>query len=192
MSGRIEIRRLHHRGIVIAGCLATISQLNRRSQHVAGFARQEMRCLLAEDDASVFGREPAQQGDFFFCAAQFIPGNPNAVRMAEHRLTVVLGKLFGREHELAVRSHGARHAVRFVEGVDVQCAVDLDGRSLSFAVKHQPAAEAAHGRFSAAVQHRLAPHGHGPERSRGLLVLFRLPGNFAVQVKLIELSAAGE
>jgi hypothetical protein len=107
--------------------------------------------------------------------------------MSQRRFAVVLLKLFGREHVLAIGHDVAGIAARFVEGIDHQCPLDLDRLALFIGIEHQPPAEAARGGESLR-QHGVFPHGDDFQRALQRAVLAFHPRNGLAQ---IEVRAAG-
>ena len=80
--------------------------------------------------------------------------------MADIRLAVVFGKLFGGEDELAIGLDVVWISSLLVKGVDHQGSVDLDRLLLFLVVEHQATAETAGGRAVGPIEHRIRPNGH--------------------------------
>lgn len=103
-------------------------------------------------------------------SAHLVPGQEEAVRVAQVRLAVVQRKLFGQK-DVFLFGHGVfRVGAAVVEDVDAQRAFHLDGLLLVFGVEHDPAAEAAHRRLARLVADRVSPHGHHPVGHGGLFL----------------------
>jgi hypothetical protein len=136
-------------------------------------------------------REPNQQADLALRSAGGVPRNPNAVRVAERRLAVVLLELFGSEDVFAVGPGVLRIAVGFVEGVHLERPLHLDRLGIVRGVKHQPPAEAASRTRAGRVQHGVGPHGRQLDRRFQLAVGAVAPRNVLAEVEIERLAADG-
>jgi hypothetical protein len=128
-------------------------------------AGQELLDLFADHGPAFERLEASDQADFSRLAANRIPGNPDAVRMPEFRLAVVLGELVGGEDVFAVGLGVGLRSPLFVEGVNRQRAGDLDRFLLVGFVEHQPGAKAAPGKLAGHGQHRVGPNRHDAHRA---------------------------
>jgi hypothetical protein len=122
--------------------------------------------LVAHDGAASFaGHEAANQADLDRRSVHVAPGQPEAVRVAELALAVVLLHLFGREDVLAAGDRVLRVAVGLIEGVHFERPGDLHRLFLVGPIKPNAAAKAADRRRAVLMQHGVLPDGdqlHGP------------------------------
>lgn len=116
---------------------------------------------LFADDGGPFGRiEPADEADVAPRPPGLVPGDPDAVRVAEFRLAVVLRELLGGEGVLSIGRAAVRIAIVLVESVHQQRAVDPQRLVLVRAEEHQSAAKAPSRRTIGMLEHDLTPNGH--------------------------------
>jgi len=148
----------------VSGRLRVLRQGHRRG------AAQGHPCLLADDRRAVGRLEPANQADVASGPTRFVPRNPDAVRVAELRLAVVLRKLLGRERVFSVRPGVAKISPLFVEGVDDQRAVDSHRGIAVGAVERQAAAEASSAAMIRMLCLGVGPNGHHLGRRLRLVV----------------------
>ena len=133
-------------------------------------AGQQLPHLLAHDGPALDRREATDQAHLFRFTAHFVPRHPEAIRVAQIALAVVLFKLFGREAVLTVGARVVWIGPRLVEGIDDERARHLHGLAAGAVVKHQPAAEAAHRGLAIGAAHRIGPKGddsQGPAKLAG-------------------------
>ena len=137
----------------VSGFRPTPAGPGRRPRRAAGLrprrgvqllrAGKQLQALLADHQRPFLGQEAGDQAHLAGRVRRRIPGKPDAIRVADVRLAVVQGELFGREHVFPRRPGIVLVAVCFIEGVDRQRSLDLDRLFGLFGVEHQPAAEAA-------------------------------------------------
>ncbi len=115
--------------------------------------------------------EHGEQGDLFLVAPDLIPRDPDIVRCAQIRFTVVSRKLFGGKDILACWSVVGRFGRRVVVRIDDQFAVD--GNHFAFGVVEvDSSAEAACRRLARMLVDRIGPHGDDPLRALVAGLLF--------------------
>lgn len=119
--------------------------LRRRSGLFRFRAGQDVPGLLADDYFAIGWNEAHDQAYLALRAAGLVPRNPNAVRVPEVRLAVVLGELLLGEHVLAVRFDLVVVASGLVESIDDKLAFHLDGFFTFGVVEHQPTAKTSPG-----------------------------------------------
>jgi len=151
-------------------------------------ARQQLPRLIADGNAAIRRGEAADQADFLRLAVDFVPGDVNAVGVAQLRLAVVFFEILGGKNVFPVRTWVGFVAVRFVEGVDRQSTFDLDRLDSPFLIEHQPSAKATFGHLSRFGSGCVGPKGHEFELTAALAGVFDPQGHQAVHE--IELRAA--
>lgn len=154
---RDRIGLLHVRGGLHAGWHRWLD-IPRHSRRCD--ARQDLGVDLRSDDVALFRLEACHEADLALQAADFVPGDPDAVGMPDLRLAVVFGQLFFGEDVLAIGGAARAVAVGVVEGEHHQLAFDLDRFVGTSLVKHDAAAKAAHGGLARSVQDRVGPNRH--------------------------------
>jgi len=150
---------------------------------IAPESRQGLMGGRAAEHLARLALEAGDQADLSLRAAHLVPGQPNAVGVAQLRLAVVTRPLLGWEDELLLGERPGGIVHRGVEGVDRQRAVHPDRLLVFVAVKHDPPAVAADARLARLAQHRVGPHVAHPRGDLGLRVLSR-PGEALREVPL--------
>jgi len=141
---------------------------------------------IANNDRTFRRLKPDEQADLAQWTARGIPRQPDAIRMTERRLAVVLLELLGREDVLPIRLRLFDVATGFVEGVDHEGPVHLDRLAPFGVVEHQPTAEAARRRLHSFAQDRVGPDGDDFHGGLRFAVFSRAPGNVLRQVELVD------
>jgi hypothetical protein len=146
---------------------------------------------MGDQFGSVGADKPRNQRDLAVRAADFLPGDPYAVRGPDARLAVMRRQLIGCDDVFTVRDFtagGVGIGVGVVPGVDDNRAIDFHRSLLAVPIKDDPASKAAHSRMIGPREHGVGPHGNQPRgRHRFLFVIERQTGEVHV-----ELLAAGE
>jgi len=173
LHGLRSLRRPGASGIGAAG-----SRLGRLG------SGQELLDLFADHGPAFERLEANDQADFSRLAADRIPGNPDAVGMAQLRLAVVLGELVGGEDVFAVGLGVGLGPVLFVEGVYRQRAGDLDRFFLVGFVEHQPGAETARRKLPRRGKHRVAPDRDDAHRTSEFARLAHQPRHAIAETEL--------
>jgi len=138
-------------------------------------AGQDVPGLLADDHFAVGRNKADDQAYLTLWAAGLVPRNPNAVRVSEVRLAVVLGELLLGEHVLAVWFDLVVVAAGLVESVNDKLPFHLDGFFSFRVVEHQPTAKPAPGFLVGWMQDGVGPDGHDFGGRAGLFLF--LPGH---------------
>lgn len=185
--GRIPRHVLRWVRWCLMGCRLNSSQLGASIHRLRWQnrcdARQNLRVDLRGADIVFLRLEPRDQADLAHRPPHFIPGNPDAVRMPDFRLAVVLGQLLFGKDVLAVGRAVRPVALGVVEREHGELAFDLDGLVRATFVEHHTTTEAAYARATGTIQDRVRPHG---DHAIGLarLVVAR-PWNCPAEVETI-------
>ena len=131
--------------------------------------------LLAHDRCDVLRFKADNQCDFLLHPAHFVPRNPHTVGMSDLRFAVMGRKLLRCDDVFSVGLGAIRIASDFVESVNDQDTLDLDGSLLLALVEHQPSPESTNGRRVGPGKHRVGPHGDHPVGLSGLVVAVERP-----------------
>lgn len=113
----------------------------------AFFAGQYVSRLVADDHRAGFGFEDRQQADLSALASGRVPGEPDAIGVADSRFAVMSGKLLRRIDVFPLGLPCAFRFDRVVESIDDELPGYGD-RFVVLVVKVNAAAEAAGGRFA--------------------------------------------
>ena len=154
-------------------------------RHNAG---QQLPGIVGRQHAAGATLEPQNQTDLLRRPSDFIPRQPEAVRVPQGRFAVVFGQLFGREDKFSSRNGVVNFRTGLVEGIHGDGPVDGDrlfGVSLE---EHHPPAETADADLSRLIQNRVGPHRGG---ASGDFRLWR-PIDQRQRVSHIEFGATGE
>lgn len=162
-SGRDRVRELSH--------LRRATRLPGRSTRdgvgLWRTTRQHVSRRFRDDGGLLRAVEARNQADLLLHAADFVPGQPQAVGGAQAPFAVVFLQLLGRKHVLAHR----HHVLVFLRPIEIR--VDRHGavhhdRLVAFRfVEHHAAREAARRTAPRRVEHGVGPHGDHPGRRLG-------------------------
>ena len=167
------------------GCTARFAErTGLRGRRRPRNARQEMLGLRSDNHRPLAGEETDDQADFLLRAADLVPGDPDAVRMAEVRLAVVPGELLGREDVFSIGLRVGGPAAFLIECIHDQRALDQDRFVDLLGVERQPAAKTPRRKAVGLVQDRVGPDRGHTRRHRGKLLGLPEPRNRLVQVQL--------
>lgn len=104
-------------------------------------------------------------------SAHIAPGGPNAVRVADARLAVVVLELIGGDDDAALGHTILRIAIGLVEHVDDELAVDLDRVFVVVFVEHQSTTKAALRLHAGSTHHAVGPNDGDPRGNFDFVVL---------------------
>ncbi|MFH1920692.1 MAG: hypothetical protein ABIP48_12485 [Planctomycetota bacterium] len=149
------------------------------------FPRQDQNSLLAHDRRA-FGRlETANEADPLPWPPDFIPRDPDAVRIPEFRLAVMRGELLAGEDIFPIGLHFLRASALLVVGVDDQRALDLGGLLVkTIRPEERQAAAEAPGLAIGMLGHRVGPNGHHLGRRLWLVFAARNPRHRLLPIQL--------
>ena len=103
--------------------------------------------------------EPQEKADLLGRSSDFVPGDPEIVRVAQLGLAVMQRQLIRSENILANRHGWIGVWIRIVEGVDRHSSVDHDRLVGAIVKEHDAPTETSNRLLARLVQNRIAPNG---------------------------------
>lgn len=136
--------------------------------------------FFGHDGPGSLGSETHDEADLAGRSSDFIPGEPQAVRVAQPRFAVMGREIGGSEDEFLFGMRSG--TVGIIEGVDDEVTFNDDG-GFSFAiVKHESSAEAANAPFAGLFENGVGPE-CGDATGDFRFVRSRLPGDVSAEVE---------
>lgn len=156
---RFNVGHLLNLAVGLLLILPSFESLNQRTRFLVGRTPwQDVRRRFGHDLAADLRLKPGNDGQRPLHTAHFVDRQPEAVRVPQLRLAIVLFKRFGREDVLVDRLPPQRVFAAIVEQVDGERPFHLDGRLALPVVEHEPPAETAFRGLPRLVENVVRPH----------------------------------